>query len=144
MKKVVLILALTGLTYTATFACTCADIPDPLKDKVAWWLKDSTAVFTGESIKLEKIPQTRDMVVTFSVDEFWKGDLSGVVELRTPIDSASCGFDFRIGRSYLVYAYGPKTALMTGLCGGNREQYDARDQLEVLGRGKQPKSKNPE
>ena len=131
------------LAQVNVFACTCVDLGDPLKDKVAWWLKGSTAAFSGETIKLEKIAGTREMIATFSVDEFWKGDLSTIVEVKTPIDGASCGYDFRIGTAYLVYASKVSDTLVTGLCGGNRRRYEAvgEGQINILGKGKVPEKK---
>lgn len=128
---------------TAAMACSCVDLGNPINEKVSWWLKDSAVVFSGEAIKLEKVSETVDVLATFSVSEFWKGDLSSAIEVRTLISGGSCGYDFRIGNHYLVYAWRAKGQLMTGACWGNSRLFErfGKEQLEVLGKGKTPGKK---
>lgn len=125
-------------------ACSCPDDPVPLETKVAWWQKHSTVVFSGEAIKREKIPATREIEVTFAVVEFWKGDLSHTVAVKTDdLPGMSCGYDFRIGMTYLVYAYRQSGALATNSCSGNRRRFEkaGEDQVIFLGKGKSPAPK---
>jgi hypothetical protein len=137
----VVFLSIMFVAQVRVYGCTCVSLDIPLSREVSGRLKDSTAVFSGEAIKLEKIPGTRDLIATFSVDESWKGDIASMIEVRTAMDGASCGYDFRIGTSYLVYAFQQPDALRTSLCGGNRPRYDqyAEDQIKLLGKGKTPK-----
>lgn len=128
----------------AAFACSFPDSGFPLKDKVSWWLSNSAAVFTGEVMKLERIQGTPEMAVTLSVDEFWKGDLTGTVVVTTEImPGMSCGYDFDIGATYLVYASRRVDGLETGRCSGNRQRYDpnAKEQVILLGKSKVPERK---
>jgi hypothetical protein len=130
---------------SAVLACSCPTVGS-LEDRVSWWLSNSAAVFTGEVMKLERIQGTREMAATFSVDEFWKGDLTDTVVVKTEINPGmSCGYDFSIGATYLVYASGREDGLETGRCSGNRQRYDpnAKEQVTILGKSKVPERKKP-
>ena len=144
LPRLLFALSLVFVAQISVYACSCGDLDIPLSQKVAGWLRSSNAVFSGEAIKLEKIPGTRDLVATFAVDEFWKGDIAPTIEIRTSMDGASCGYDFKIGTSYLVYAFKQPRALTTGLCGGNRPRYDKsrEDDIKFLGKGKPPKKRS--
>jgi hypothetical protein len=146
MRKYPLFIAailFVGLGHISIEACSCIRLDETEEQRTAGLLKESAAVFSGETIKLEKIPGTRDLIATFAVEEFWKGELAATVEVRTAMDGASCGYNFQIGAAYLVYAFKAPNGLSTGLCGGNGYRYDtfAKDQIKFLGKGKVPEKK---
>ncbi|MFE3447641.1 hypothetical protein ACFXJ8_01795 [Nonomuraea sp. NPDC059194] len=112
-------------------ACSCAT----LKPKEA--VKGAAAVFIGTVKAVRRLPGSPlgprpPYVVTFAVDQVYKGDRVATVELATNADSASCGYDFTAGARYLVFAASgardsglfatdPGTALYSSLCSGNVE-----------------------
>jgi hypothetical protein len=51
---------------------------------------------------------------------------------------ASCGYPFREGQEYLVYAYSGKRGLEVDLCNGTQRLTEAEADLEVLGAGQKP------
>lgn len=46
----------------------------------------------------------------------WKGITAETVTVATHEGGASCGFGFRVGERYLVYAYGARGRLTTNIC----------------------------
>jgi hypothetical protein len=79
--------------------------------------------------------------VKIEVKEIWKGILSKKVNIATPEHSGMCGVSFEIGKSYLVFAsHSTEGNLSTGLCLNNKELEKAAEELEILGKGKKPKS----
>jgi MYXO-CTERM domain-containing protein len=60
------------------------------------------------------------------------------VEVQTAGSSASCGFPFELGRSYLIYADGPSDALRVGLCSATKRMEDADVDRAALGSGTVP------
>src|SRR5947207_2766231 len=111
---------LFGLALPAvTWACTCTGNAPPCA--AAW---KSSAVFAGTVVELsrqEMQPNSRGEVqvngflgthVTFEVAEAFIG-MEGLfeaggekrIELRTGMGGGDCGYPFRRGESYLVYAY---------------------------------------
>lgn len=56
--------------------------------------------------------------VTFTVDEVYKGSATTETVVRTPDNSAACGFTFEEGKTYLVMAGHGEAGLETNLCTG--------------------------
>jgi hypothetical protein len=78
-------------------ACACSG-PGPACQEL--WT--AAAVFVGKVDTLTL--QGNDVVVTFSVQEWFRGTETRTVTVRTPSAVAACGYVFRSGRQYLVYA----------------------------------------
>src|SRR6185503_15210753 len=51
------------------------------------------------------------------------------VEVRTGLGDSDCGYNFRLGGQYLVYAYGDEDKLATGICSRTRPVSEAADDL---------------
>ena len=102
------------------WACTCGwvsldgvgDQPPPLEMRE---FRGYEAVFTGTVIRLEleEFPQPTETcsecsimetVATFEVSESWSEQLGSTFSVRTKYWTPSCGYEFRLGRSYLVFA----------------------------------------
>lgn len=75
------------------------------------------------------------------VGEVWKGVPGGTVALMTGAGGGDCGYDFREGERYIVYAhaspYGEPT-LGTSICTRTRLLADAGADLASLGEGVAP------
>jgi carboxypeptidase family protein len=83
-------------------ACACVQAGPACQD---FWNAD--AVFVG---RVESVARAdADQVITFVVQESFRGTVTGslpsgqVLTIRTPA-SPACGYSFRTGRQYLVYA----------------------------------------
>lgn len=108
-------------------ACTCAGPPSDVEA-----LDDYDAVFAGVAVDHEDpegdqpiISSGRPIVWTFAVDAVAKGEVSAEQEIISAASGVSCGYPFREGKRYLVFAYpgtdskrvnDPDADLHTGLC----------------------------
>lgn len=106
------------LSSLAAFTCSCG--PDR---SVAEKMKNSAVVFSGV---VESVTGGgwRDKVANFKVKKNWKGlDQQERVSVTTRSISASCGYAFLPGKTYLVFAHraAPGASLSTTLCSGNKE-----------------------
>lgn len=133
-------LTLLGALWTAapceTGFCMCAR-PDDVATEVA----GAQAVFTGRVVAVRDtvvgdghFPGPRVRQVTLRVDRAWKGVDSSTVAVVTGMWDADCGFPFRRGRSYLVFAYRGHDGLLTaGICGRTARLWRAARTLRELG-----------
>jgi hypothetical protein len=64
------------------------------------------------------------LTVRFRVEKIWKGDEAKEIRMLTgtkyngdgTYTMTSCDYPFRLGKKYLLYAYGPSEKLITGAC----------------------------
>lgn len=139
MKK--LIISAAAIVFfmlgaSEVFACSCLmenEQSDKKKVKTAY--KQATAVFHGEVTEVTR--QADGLVVKFRVSSFWKGAVSGETIIRTAENSAMCGFNFEIGKQYLVYASGESENLQTNICTRTSAQNADEKYLDKI---KKPKS----
>lgn len=73
---------------------------------------------------------------TLEVIESLKGSARGRVQVVTPKDEAACGFPFKVGETYLVFAKQKvgETELFTDLCKGNASGDELPAQAEEVRR----------
>lgn len=123
-----------SLATTPALACSC------IAQTVEQAKQDAIAIFEGRvtSIAPEagSDPEMPQLLVTFDIARSWQGlrDQTSIT-LRTAESSASCGYGFRQGTSYLVYATGSAARLEAQLCSRTQPVSDAREDLAVLGEG---------
>ena len=121
-------------TPSIGYACSCVIPPPP--DQA---LQQAEAVFAGKVIGVKENSQKYQKSVLFEVTSTWKGVTQTQVELTTPLNSAACGYEFKEGQEYLVYAnQGEANQLETNLCTRTTEFSSAEEDLSVLGEGTQP------
>jgi hypothetical protein len=58
--------------------------------------------------------------------------------MSTPSGGATCGYPFKEGQEYLVYAYGKEEPFKEDLCSETRQLSKASARLRVLGDGQTP------
>jgi hypothetical protein len=124
-------LAATCLIRPA-FACSCAEpAPELAYDRAA-------AVFVGTVAGIERsftdwLGITRSIwpFIHFTVTRRWKGAAGAVVTIRAPLTGEACGYPFREGETYLVYAVGG-ARLTSGYCAGTKELSLAAKDVEIL------------
>jgi hypothetical protein len=139
-----------SLQPCAVFACSCLQPGTPIAE-----LNRSDAVFAGTVVAIDgpsglptlttSFPfiafqnSSADPVsVTFDVSDVWKGPAYRQISLVTPRDSASCGYSFQIGETYLVYATNQGAELTTNLCSRTNSISQAQSDLAALGPGTAP------
>lgn len=133
MMMIVLAGLLTASPKPA-FACDCGIISPSAK------LEAAGAVFVG-TVKQKGWPswlilgQTREY--TFEVEQAWKGIDKKRITIQSYNGSgASCGYSFKLNKTYLVYAYYDRDhKLTTNLCSGNKPIAQAKEEIKELGVG---------
>ena len=142
-------LGLLTLLPDCASACSCAFVGS--KQEIAKQaLSDSTAVFSGEVLDVEKGPPLRMLgfntpssKVTLRVSEVWKGSGQEALELSTPSQEGVCGYSFKEGQEYLVYAYGKEEPFKVDLCSETKPLSKAGMNLQLLGDGQRPGEEVP-
>ena len=128
--------ALSFLTTPGSVsACSCIGGVSPSEA-----FEQATAVFSGTVISLEKpisqvFSSADPVTVVFQVDTVWKGPKQDELAVTTPLSSVSCGYEFQIGRSYLVYASGSENALQVSKCSRTMPLVMADEDLDFLENG---------
>ena len=142
-----LVLTVLGVVFLlpdCASACSCAMLPGSQKEIVDGALADSEAVFSGKVVKIDRPSLFKSSAAletdTFRVSEVWKGPEQRTLEVHTALIGASCGYPFKEGQEYLVYAYTGKQGLQTDLCSQNKPLSKAEADLALLGnRSEKPK-----
>ena len=114
-------LVLLPLLVTVAEACTCRLDPNPPCRAAG----EADAVFEAEVLRRESVepddePYSRRRF-TMKVRKVYKGTLGRAVHVYTGIGDSDCGYRFKIGVRYLVYAYENEGRLSTGICDRTRE-----------------------
>ncbi|WP_186438504.1 hypothetical protein [Cohnella terricola] len=128
------VIGLSTLTEKRAFACSC--VGGSAKDK----LESHSVVFVGKVIKKggtikSQIGGLREY--TFDVHKAWKGVSSNTITIYSYDGSeASCGMQFILGESYLVFSNLDKDeSLQTNYCSGNLLVSQAENEIKQLGIG---------
>lgn len=112
-------------------ACSCAG--ESMSSEEA--LRRSSAVFSGKVSEVGSLKPERDGIttrvrpylapVTFDVNAAWKGVSGDTAVVYGQGPGVSCGLDFEIGETYLVFASGAETGkgspLQTSYCSATRQ-----------------------
>lgn len=124
----------------SALACSCA------QRGVLWAYEQASAVFVGTVAEVKALreagagargPEAMNSY-TFNVSRGFKGDLSHAVDVATAPYGAACGYPFRVGETYLVFASESSRGLFTGLCSPNAKEVDAKNILSALQAGGDP------
>lgn len=137
--KFLLAFALIAVAFAAeTNACTCAGPGQPCEA-----YGDAAAIFVGtvtfgSSIKVKEGDfEFTQRLVRLHVDRPLKNVQTSDIEVVTGLGDSDCGFGFRLGGQYLVYAYSHQGRLGTSICTRTRLLSDAAEDLEYIkGRSK--------
>lgn len=145
MKKITLylfgIFAFLMFTNAEVSACSClAQGEETVTQQVSRAKNDARAVFTGKVVEIVRKPGSSSVVVKLKTEKSWKGTVSKRVSILTGENSALCGFNFEVGKSYLIYAQGTNANdLQTNICTRTAGLTNAKADLKALGRGRIPK-----
>jgi hypothetical protein len=136
LMRCLLLAASIALAAETGLACTCAPSKGPAED-----LGLAAAVFSGKVVEVRR-HKGGDIFArveaVFRVERAWKGVEAATVSVFTASHSATCGYGFKGGRTYLVYAYKDHEGrLSTGICLRTRRLKDAGEDLKVLGPGRE-------
>lgn len=123
---VLLVAALPGARTAA--ACSCMVPPPPHEA-----LDQAAAVFVGTVVSVALEEGSGYYVVRLRVGQRLKGPQAAELTVRTPSSSAACGYYFREGKAYLIYAHEAEGGLGVSLCSRTARLADARDDVEAFG-----------
>lgn len=123
-------------------ACSCAPYPNDIEKAVKMAYAPGNSVFEVDVIFLGDVTALRSQTdgalrqyeVTFSVRDRWKGSIPDIVSVRTNAGEIACGYKFKKGNSYLVFAHWDKhrQQLVTFYCDLTRSEAKAKDAIAVL------------
>ena len=125
------VVAIVAIGDTRLGACSCARPGSPCQSA-----SGADMVFAGQVEGIEKLavpfgprPMLYDRRVRLRVIEQFTGQTAAEVDIFTHAQSATCGYPFAVGGSYLVYAYRHQDTglLTTSIC--SRTSPLARGQL---------------
>lgn len=126
----------------AMLFCDCDPPSYPEKE-----LSEAAAVFSGRVtsirytdstlLKEEIVSSSDRIIVSFDVDNVWKGDKKTKLDVETGVTTKTCGYPFKVGKSYLVYTFyqiggADSTTLLTTLCTRTRLLSEAAEDIEEL------------
>lgn len=121
-------------------ACKCAELPSVEEE-----FERSQAVFSGKVVDIREKRSLKGNItksVLFEVSKTWKGVKQSQIIITTGQGGGDCGFDFKEGQDYLVYAnestmYGAKS-LVSVICNRTNELRSSQEDLKILGVGQPP------
>ena len=130
-RALLLTVVLLGTAYPGRAdACTCA--PPAAMCAVYWRV---STVFAGTVRDIQPVPERPGMLaVRFDVDQRGRGVESDSVTIESaPQDGVNCGYTFRVGERYVVYASaGANGQLTTSMCSGTKLATAAAADLAFL------------
>ncbi len=121
MKKTIVILFVLSLFLFASaensYACSCVFSKEAVKKQVKNAFQGSTAIFEAEVLEVrESTENDFRLFVKVRISKSWKGEKTDEIIITTPSQGSLCGYDFAVGKSYLVYANGTGDQLSVFLC----------------------------
>ncbi len=149
MKTYILSVLIVFLGSTSAFACSCIETNAPLVEKVKNAFSKADVIINATVVGIKKISKGNyissadPIVYTFKVSKYFKGKLkTDTIEIVSASSSASCGYKFKLGTSYLVYAKSTTTYArstqhatdyVTSLCDRNKVLHTAvKEELKTL------------
>jgi len=134
----ILTVSLLSVFITSVNACTCVRTFSGSQPCQEYW--SSAAVFAGKVTDITIISQDfgngvigyRRKVVHFSIEQSFRGVEGTAVEVLTGMGGGDCGYDFKQGERYFVYAYRNKEdgKLGAGICSRTRPLTKASADIE--------------
>jgi hypothetical protein len=110
------------------YACSCVQPGPPVQAR-----DEAQSVFAGTVSAISG--EGNGLLVTFDVEQFWKGPEGPQLTILTSNNSASCGVEFVEGEKYLVYGFSQDGRLSTNLCSRTTTFANANNDLAALGAG---------
>ncbi|OME80161.1 hypothetical protein BK120_20230 [Paenibacillus sp. FSL A5-0031] len=145
-KKLILTVGIISIFFISSLliipsnvqACSCVKPGTVEESKIK-----SDAVFEGTATSVKTSSQSlfrsseRAVKASFQVNEVWKGHVAPTLEVKTPESKDSCGYTFKVGERYLVYAKTTGKSLQA-LCSATLLHSEANQHIKLLGIGSLP------
>jgi len=133
------VLCLVALCSRNASACECGGGGPPCQNAF-----QVDAVFLGTVRALSMLGETTDSrfprpLVVFAIEQAFRGVQDATVEVTTGMGGGDCGYPFKNGERYVVYALrGRDGRLSTSICTRTRLASQAADDLRFLGQLSSP------
>jgi len=96
-------------------------------------LNEMDVIFVGEVVAIEESRTAEGLLdVTFQVSKHYKGHRDTSVIVCTPKDLSHCGYSFKNGETYLVYAKYRDKVLLTDICTRTRTISQANGDGDIV------------
>ncbi len=102
------------------------------------------AVFSALVLEVTPVPNRPDQdfmpqrIARLQVEQAWKGNASGIVEVSTGSGGGDCGYDLVVGTRYLIYAHARDGRLVVSICSRTKPLAEAAEDLAYLKTAFQP------
>lgn len=132
---------LIALTASDIFACSCfAPENITIEQQVKAAYKNSSSIFVGKVAEIIENHDAHSVVVKFEVEKSWNKNFLNEITISTANDTAVCGYEFAVGKKYLVYANGESNNLTTNIC-TRTAPVESSEDTAFLNKIKKPKIK---
>ncbi len=132
----------TILNVSSIFACSCVLLEsDSIEKQVREAYTNSNAVFVGEVVEVIEKPDTFITEVKFKNVKSWKNKFKDAVSITTGRGGGDCGYNFEVGKKYLVYTDGDKNKLRTNIC-TRTSAFESNKDIAFLNKMKKSKIKS--
>ena len=121
MMKKTLLCILISLYSVMAFACTCS-FPDSAKEEIG----KHDLVFIGKVISKTWVDSTEEkyFLVEIELKEVFKGEIqTKIISIKTGPPIPSCGYPFKLGKTYAVYAWFTQDGTSTNQCTRNTKSW---------------------
>lgn len=120
-------------TAQSIFACSCLYTPKP----PCFAFGSAGSIFEGVVLDIKRVERNEEngyeaRRVKFRVLNTHKGEKRSTRDVYTGDGAADYGYKFKVGKRYLVYAYGDGSAQSTGKCTRTRQMKDAVEDQEYF------------
>jgi len=127
-------LGLVALCPRQAVACECGSGGLPCENAFS---VDAVFMGTAREVSTRQTadsPFRRQVVVVFTIERAFRGVQDALVEVTTGMGGGDCGYAFKVGERYVVYAYRTNDGrLGTSTCSRTRLVSQAADDLAFLG-----------
>lgn len=132
--------AMVALLASSASACSCGGGGGPACQEA--WSQWVSAIFLGRVTKIEtgfseKITPDSTIVlsmkrVTIQIEEGYRGVSGATADVLTASDEGACGYSFKSGERYLIFAYGDVKALHVSMCSATRPAQWAEEDIAYM------------
>ena len=111
MKRTFFLILILIFSITEAFACSCTETNESLSKKVKKAFTQADLIISGKVVEIKIVNKARmkssadPIIYKFEITKTIKGNIEReIIEIVSETSGASCGYTFKLGKSYLVYA----------------------------------------
>ena len=139
MKQLWLLFLVFTLVGRTAQGCMCAEHTPACQ---GFW--DASVVFAGVATEISSVPaetqpsegnrSPAELLIHFTAEKYYRDNLGAEVQVSTGFGGGDCGYPFRIGERYLVYAQIDKERhrLTTSICMLTKPLAEAKQDLDYV------------